>query len=81
MKIHYDKEVDALYIELKNADPEGVIELKEGINLDISANGKILGIEILYASKKIDLETICVGYKQRDTITNFGVNNNVGGDS
>jgi len=58
MKIYYDKDVDALYIKLSNKKPDGVIELVEGINLDTTEDGKIIGIEILDASKKIDLKTI-----------------------
>jgi len=58
MKVHYDDEVDALYLELGNEAPEGVVEITEGVNLDTTANGRIVGIEILDASKKIDLKTI-----------------------
>jgi len=58
MKIYYDKEVDALYMKLGNKKPEGVIEISEGVNLDIATDGKIVGIEILDASKKIDIKTI-----------------------
>ncbi|WP_022846315.1 MULTISPECIES: DUF2283 domain-containing protein [unclassified Desulfurobacterium] len=58
MKVYYDKEVDALYIKLSNEKPDGVIEIIEGVNLDTTPNGKIVGIEILDASKKIDLKTI-----------------------
>jgi uncharacterized protein YuzE len=38
--------------------PEGVIEIAEGVNLDTTAGDRIVGIEILDASKKIDLKTI-----------------------
>jgi len=58
MKVYYDKDVDALYIELGNESPEGVIEISEGVNLDSTSEGKIVGIEILDASKKIDIKTI-----------------------
>lgn len=58
MKVFYDKEVDALYIQLNELSPEGVIEVKEGINIDVSNEGKIYGIEILEASQKLDLKTI-----------------------
>ena len=58
MKIYYDKEVDALYIKLSNKKPDGVIEITEGVNLDTTEDGKIVGIEILDASHKIDLKTI-----------------------
>ena len=58
MKVYYDKEVDALYIKLGNKTPEGVIEISEGVNLDTTSEDKIIGIEILDASKKIDIKTI-----------------------
>jgi uncharacterized protein YuzE len=58
MKVYYDNEVDALYINLSNKKPEGVIEISEGVNLDTTSDHKVVGIEILNASKKIDLKTI-----------------------
>ena len=58
MKVHYDEEVDALYLRLGDQSPDGVIEIAEGINVDTTAEGKLTGIEILKASKKIDLSTI-----------------------
>lgn len=58
MKVYYDQEIDALYLELGEAEPDGVIELAEGINLDTTADNKIVGLEILNASQKIDLPTI-----------------------
>jgi uncharacterized protein YuzE len=57
MKADYDQEVDALYLSLGPGKPEGVIEVKEGINIDISKDGKIIGIEILEASKKLSLKS------------------------
>ena len=58
MKVYYDDEIDALYLELGDETPEGVIEISEGINIDTTSEDKIVGIEILNASKKIDLKTI-----------------------
>lgn len=58
MKIYYDNEVDALYLKLGDETPEGVVELSEGVNLDQTSEGKIVGIEILNASEKIDIKTI-----------------------
>ena len=52
MKIQYDAEVDALYIELKSLEP-GTAENRE-LSEDIIANygpdGKLAGLEILNAS-------------------------------
>ncbi|MBI3195880.1 MAG: DUF2283 domain-containing protein [Ignavibacteriae bacterium] len=58
MKIYYDNEVDAVYIKLGNQQPDGVVEISEGVNLDTTAEGKIVGVEILDASNKIDIRTI-----------------------
>jgi len=58
MKVYYDDEVDALYFKLGDDTPEGVIEISEGVNLDMTSEDKIVGIEILHASEKIDLKTI-----------------------
>ncbi|MBU0559641.1 MAG: DUF2283 domain-containing protein [Bacteroidetes bacterium] len=57
MKVSYDQEADAAYIELSNKKPEGVIEVKEGVNLDVTADGIIVGIELLDAGKKISLKS------------------------
>ena len=58
MKVHYDEEVDALYLKLGDQEPEGVIEIAEGINIDTTEDGKLAGIEILKASEKINIDTI-----------------------
>ena len=47
MKISYDKEVDAIYLKILDLKPEGVIEVAEGINIDVTVDGKIVGIEFL----------------------------------
>jgi len=58
MKVHFDKEVDAVYIKLGNQKPDGIIEISEGVNLDTTAENKIVGIEILDASKRMNIKTI-----------------------
>ena len=58
MRVHYDNEVDAIYIKLGNQKPDGVIEITEGVNLDTTPGSKIVGIEILNASKKMNIKTI-----------------------
>ena len=58
MKVHYDEEVDALYLKFGNQEPDGVIEITEGVNIDTTTDGKLTGIEILNASKKINIDTI-----------------------
>jgi uncharacterized protein YuzE len=58
VKVNYDKDVDALYLKLGDESPEGVIEIAEGVHLDTTSRDRIVGLEILDASKKIDLKTI-----------------------
>lgn len=57
MKVKYDQEADAVYIELSDKKPEGVIEIKEGVNLDVTSDGVIVGIELLDANKKLSLKS------------------------
>jgi uncharacterized protein YuzE len=52
MKVKYDKEVDILYIRLSDGPVKESDEDKPGIILDYAADGSIVGIEILDASKK-----------------------------
>lgn len=58
MKIEYDKEADALYIQLKEAIVEDNIDIEEGITVDLDENRHVVGIEILDASKKLSLKDI-----------------------
>ncbi len=58
MKIFYDNEVDALYLKLGDEKPEGVTEFSEGVHLDVTRDGKLVGIEIIDASERTDIKTI-----------------------
>ena len=55
MKFEYDKEVDAAYVYIEypinNGEVKKTIELNENIVLDFDKKGKLLGVEILNASK------------------------------
>jgi len=58
LKIEYDKEADALYIQLKEAYVDDNIDIEEGVTVDIDEKRHIVGIEILDASKKLSLKDI-----------------------
>ena len=58
MKIEYDKEADALYIQLREASVEDNIDIEEGVTVDLDEKRHIVGIEILDASKKLSLEDL-----------------------
>ena len=52
MRIAYDKEADAIYIRLLEGDYEcRVVRLTEDIALDFAAGEKLVGIEVLDASR------------------------------
>jgi uncharacterized protein YuzE len=52
MKITYDKEVDALYIRLLEGQHQcRVVRLTDDIALDFAVGEKLVGIEILGASR------------------------------
>lgn len=59
MQIHYDSKTDLLYIRLEPSE-QSVINKRvtEDIVLDIGANDKIIGIEIMDASKHVNLEKL-----------------------
>lgn len=53
MKVKYDREVDILYIRLTDSQIEESDEDRPGMVIDYDANGLIVGIEIMNASKRI----------------------------
>ena len=58
MRIEYDKEADALYIQLREANVDDNIDIEEGVTVDLDEKRHIVGIEILDASKKLSLKDI-----------------------
>jgi uncharacterized protein YuzE len=49
--VNYDYESDVLYIVAKKAREEEFIEVAPGINVELDEAGRVIGIEILNASK------------------------------
>jgi uncharacterized protein YuzE len=58
MKIEYDKEADALYIQLREAHVDDNIDIEEGVTVDIDEKRHIIGIEILDVSKRLSLKDL-----------------------
>lgn len=52
MKVKYDKEADALYIEIKDTTVT-TKRLDDDIAVDYDSEGKIAGIEILSAKERV----------------------------
>jgi uncharacterized protein YuzE len=58
MKIEYDNEIDALYIRLQEKHVDRTLEIVEGLNIDLDASGKMIGIEVLDATDRYSLADI-----------------------
>jgi uncharacterized protein YuzE len=58
MKLHYYPETDSLYIELKSVPGTQTREIVEGLNVDLDANGDVVGFDIDHASGKLGLSSI-----------------------
>ena len=62
MKIEYDEEADAAYIYLKYPLKDGECkttkELNENVIFDYDKDGKLVGVEILHASKVLTKKVI-----------------------
>ena len=55
MKLEFDLQADAVYLELTDAEVEESKEIQPGIIMDYDAEGRIVGIEVLYVSKRAEL--------------------------
>jgi uncharacterized protein YuzE len=59
MQIHYDSKYDLLYIRLESKKQNVTnIQVTDDIILDIGEGDKIVGIEIMDASKHVNLEQL-----------------------
>lgn len=54
MKINYDSKANALYIKLSKGKYDSTKKITDSVLVDITRNGKVIGIEILDASENID---------------------------
>lgn len=54
-EFNYDLDSDALYLYNKNNESSYSVELSDEIIADVDAKGKIIGLEILGASKEFDI--------------------------
>jgi len=55
MKLEFDPQADAVYLELTEAEVEKSTEIQPGIVLDYDAKGQVVGIEVLYVSQRSQL--------------------------
>jgi len=58
MKISYYPDTDSLYIDLSEQESAENREISEGVVLDYDAQGRLVGIDIDNASKKVELNKL-----------------------
>jgi uncharacterized protein YuzE len=58
VRVEYDKQADAMYIWLRKAKYDVSEELAENVVLDLDKKGRIIGIEVLDASKNLGKELV-----------------------
>ncbi len=61
MKLTVDREADALYLRIDNSSIVGTEEVSPGVILDFNENNEVVGVEMLYLSKrspKLDLSDL-----------------------
>ena len=61
--------LSSFYLKLLDLKPDGVIEVAEGINIDVTGDGKIVGIEFLDATKKITIDSLLTYEIEADSIS------------
>ena len=58
MKVTYDPDADARYIQLTNEKFSKTKVIDDYTILDLDNNGKVIGIELLFVSKHLPKESI-----------------------
>jgi uncharacterized protein YuzE len=58
VRVEYDPKADAMYVWLRKARYEISEELAENVIIDLDKSGRIIGIEILDASKNFGKELV-----------------------
>jgi uncharacterized protein YuzE len=58
VRVEYDQKADAMYIWLRKAKHDISEELAENVVLDLDKNGRIIGIEVLDASKNLGKDIV-----------------------
>ncbi len=58
MKLKVDKQADALYLTLTDLPASYSEEVAPGIILDYDERGQVVGVEMLYLSKRVDQSDI-----------------------
>ena len=58
MKFHFYPDTGSLYIEMKATPGTETLEVSDGINMDLDANGDVVGFDIDHVSRKMDMTSL-----------------------
>jgi uncharacterized protein YuzE len=58
MRISYDTKYDILYLKLGEAEKVYCKDIDEDITMDIDAQGRLVGLEIISASEHVNLSLL-----------------------
>ena len=58
MKLHYYPDTDSLYVEFTTGPGVKTHEVADGLNVDLDADGNVVGFDIDRASRRLDLSTL-----------------------
>ena len=58
MELHYYPDADSLYVEFRAAPGVKTHEVTDGLNVDLDAEGNVVGFDIDHASRRLDLSTL-----------------------
>jgi uncharacterized protein YuzE len=58
MRLTYDPDADALYIELKAAAPVDSHDVEDGVTVDLDDAGHVIGPELLDVRKRLGSEAL-----------------------
>ena len=58
MKLQCHPETDSLYIELNSMPGAEVCQIAEGLNVDVDADGEVVGLDFDFASQRFNLSRL-----------------------
>ncbi len=58
MKVTYDQKADARYVELRTAEVSRTIQIDSGTLVDLDAQGRLLGVELIRPARPWPLPAI-----------------------
>ena len=62
MRIQYYPETDSLYIDLADRPSVDSREVADGVVLDFDSDGRLVGIDIDQARKRLDLDQVVLSH-------------------